>query len=185
MWVLGTNLGLEEQSAFLTAELTLSALPFFLPLFLFLLSLRFIFLLCVIWLYLCMCTTYMPDAHRGQKRLSDSLELELGVVSHNLSAENWLYKSSRTCREFRSHLSSPCPLLRQCFLQPKLVLNLLCSYRWSWSPDLNCLYLLGAAIIGMCCDAQFTRSSNIRLGHFLIKVDYICVKDLLPSLLLN
>lgn len=36
-----------------------------------------------------MCTTSMSDAHRDQKRLSDPLELELGmVVSLNVSAEN-------------------------------------------------------------------------------------------------
>lgn len=36
-----------------------------------------------------MCGTCMPDAHRGQKRASYTLELELQVViTHNMDAED-------------------------------------------------------------------------------------------------
>jgi hypothetical protein len=34
----------------------------------------------VFCLHVCLCTMYMPRAHRGQKRVSDPLELELQIV---------------------------------------------------------------------------------------------------------
>lgn len=38
-------------------------------------------------LYVCMCATRMPGAHRGPKRASDLLRLELGkIVSHHVGA---------------------------------------------------------------------------------------------------
>lgn len=34
----------------------------------------------------CMCTTFMPDSYRGQKRASNVLELELQMImSYNVS----------------------------------------------------------------------------------------------------
>lgn len=33
--------------------------------------------MCVFCLQICLCTTYMPDAHGGQKSTLDALELEL------------------------------------------------------------------------------------------------------------
>jgi hypothetical protein len=43
------------------------------------------FILCV-WMFLCMCVS-APDSHRGSKRASDPLELELQtVVSHRADA---------------------------------------------------------------------------------------------------
>ena len=48
-------------------------------------------LFCV-WVLICMCTTHVPAAFRGQKRASDSLGLELQtVVSHHVDAGNWTW----------------------------------------------------------------------------------------------
>lgn len=42
-----------------------------------------------ICLDLCMCTTYMPGAHKVQKSVSDTLELALGMaVSHQVGVGN-------------------------------------------------------------------------------------------------
>lgn len=70
-------------------------------------------------LHVCKCATCLPDAHRSQKRLSDPMELELGmVVSYNVNAGYgfWiLSKNYWSCREFRIHLSSPCPFFETVF----------------------------------------------------------------------
>lgn len=61
----------------------------------------FIFILCAcaFCLYVCLCTTYVPGAHKGRKVSSGPLEQELQiVVSCCAGAGNWtraLWKSSR------------------------------------------------------------------------------------------
>ena len=53
---------------------------------------NFIYFLCVnvlpVCMYVYMCITCDPDDHRGQKRTSDPLELELlAVLRHDIGAE--------------------------------------------------------------------------------------------------
>lgn len=48
----------------------------------------FILYVGVFGLHVCLCTRFMPGAIEGQKRASDSLGLELGVVSSHVGAGN-------------------------------------------------------------------------------------------------
>lgn len=45
-------------------------------------------------IYVCLhaflCTTYIPDAHRGERRASKLLELELQIVSHHMDTGWWI-----------------------------------------------------------------------------------------------
>lgn len=71
---------------------------------------RFIFILIVcIWVFplqVYLCTNFMPGALRGQKRASDSQELELQIVeSHHMCAGNWTWLSWK---------SSQCSYLSSC-----------------------------------------------------------------------
>jgi hypothetical protein len=67
--------------------------------FIFYLVLYLNFILCV-WLFclhVCLCTTCMPCACRGQKRASDPLEVELKTVGrHHVGAGNQTWLSGRT-----------------------------------------------------------------------------------------
>lgn len=57
----------------------------------------------------CVCATFTHDAHRGQKRALDPLDLDLQmVVSHHVHAANllWVLWKSSQCSELRNHLSS-------------------------------------------------------------------------------
>lgn len=41
---------------------------------------KIVFMYMSIWLCICMCTTYMPAVHGGQKRALDRLELKLEMT---------------------------------------------------------------------------------------------------------
>jgi hypothetical protein len=45
--------------------------------------------MCMGVLLACICILNVPDAHRGQKRVSDPLELVLEVVSYHVDAGEW------------------------------------------------------------------------------------------------
>ena len=53
-------------------------------------------------MHVCLHTTCMPGAHRGQKRVLDSLELELQMVVSCLPSardQNWVvWKSNKTAQ---------------------------------------------------------------------------------------
>lgn len=130
------------------------------------------FLYCII--------TYMLDAHRGQRRLSAMLKVEGWLWATGLSAGNWFWILCNCCRySQRLHLSSLPSLLETVF---RLVLNLLCSWGWPWSPDLNCFYFY-KLVFKVCAampSSYFLLRSSWKL-NLLIENDYICIRGL-PSL---
>lgn len=71
------------------------------PVFLYLLSKRFVLCVWVFWLRVCLCTVYMSGAHRGQERVLDALRLELQVMSHHVGAANQTQEAS--CGRASSH----------------------------------------------------------------------------------
>lgn len=63
------------------------------------LCIRFFKILSHLWVLcptVCMCAVYVLSTHRGQKRVSDPLELDLQMaVSHYVGAGNWTHSSVR------------------------------------------------------------------------------------------
>jgi hypothetical protein len=54
----------------------------------------------------CLCTLYMPDIYRGQRKIADLTELELQiVVNHHVSVGNRIKNSH--CSEHLMHLLDP------------------------------------------------------------------------------
>lgn len=49
------------------------------------------YFMCMVVLSICMCIVFMPDAHRGQKRVLDLLELESQVIVTSESEASALY----------------------------------------------------------------------------------------------
>jgi hypothetical protein len=67
-----------------------------------------------------MCTISVPGAQRGQKKVSDALELELQVVvSYYVDSGNqtWVFCKDKRCFSLLIHLSST-----YLFLRPKLTM---------------------------------------------------------------
>ena len=61
------------------------------------------FVLCVFCLHVCICTTFLLGAHGGQKRVLDSLEIELWVViNHCVGAGNQTWVPARATRALNS-----------------------------------------------------------------------------------
>lgn len=56
------------------------------------------------YLYGCLCTTWLPGAHRDKKKAMDSLERELRVGCRN---QTWVFCKSTQCLETLSYFSSP------------------------------------------------------------------------------
>lgn len=83
----------------------------------------------VVCLHVCLCVTYVPEAIRDQKRVLNSMELELQtIVSYHVGTRNWTWvlgKSSLSVLITEPYLHMILtfyPILRQ-FIQLKKVFN--------------------------------------------------------------